>query len=90
MDGDYTTISSAQAILALEAYGRTMQDKMAPGSVEIDQLAGKMLTKLEVTPGFYPEAKFGGEADSLLFKNVAADVPGLFYQVSRADLTTAW
>ena len=81
MDGDYTTISSAQAILALQAYGRVTQDKMAPDSVEIDQLAGNALTKLDVTPGFYPEAKFGREADGLIFKKNGADMPGLFYQV---------
>ena len=81
MDGDYTTISSAQAILALDVYGRMMKDKMTPNSVEIDQLAGNALTKLEATPGFYPEAKFGREADALVFRNETKDVPALFYQV---------
>jgi uncharacterized protein YfaS (alpha-2-macroglobulin family) len=83
MDGDYTTISAAQAILALQAYGRMMKDKMVPGAVEIDQLANKALTKLDVTPGFYPEAKFEGDADTLVFKSTA-DVPGLFYQVVQS------
>ncbi|HEX4141364.1 MAG TPA: alpha-2-macroglobulin [Candidatus Methylacidiphilales bacterium] len=89
MDGDYTTLSSAQAIIALEAYGRMMQDKMAPGSVEIDQLVNNAMTKLEVTPGFYPEVKFGGEADALLFKKGTADVPGLFYQVVESGFERA-
>jgi uncharacterized protein YfaS (alpha-2-macroglobulin family) len=88
MDGDYTTISAAQAILALQAYGRAMQDKMVPGTVEIDQLANKALTKLDVTPGFYPEAKFGGDADTLVFKSTA-DVPGLFYQVVQSGFDNA-
>jgi len=83
MDGDYTTISAAQAILALQAYGRLMKDRMVPGAVEIDQLANKVLTKLEVSPGFYPEAKFGGDPDALVFKSTA-DVPGMFYQVVQS------
>jgi uncharacterized protein YfaS (alpha-2-macroglobulin family) len=81
MAGDYTTISSAQAILALEAYGRVMKDKVGPGSIEIDQLAGGVLKKLETSDGFYPEASFGRDTDALLFKKASGDLPGLFYQV---------
>jgi uncharacterized protein YfaS (alpha-2-macroglobulin family) len=84
MGGEYTTISSAQAILALDSYGEIMKQKFTPGSVEIDQLTGTVLKKLELTPGFYPEASFDREADTLVFKNATQGVPGLFYQMTES------
>jgi uncharacterized protein YfaS (alpha-2-macroglobulin family) len=84
MAGEYTTISSAQAVLALDAYGRMMKDKVTPGSIEIDELKGTVMKKLEVTPGFYPEASFDHETDALVFKNNTTGVPGLFYQVAES------
>jgi alpha-2-macroglobulin len=81
MGGEYTTISSAQAILALDGYGRMMKDRVTPGSIEIDQMAKAVLKKLALTPGFYPEGSFDRDADGLIFKNGAQGVPGLFYQV---------
>lgn len=90
MDGEYCTLSSAQAILALDSYARAMKDKVTPGSVEIDQLVGKVLKKLELTPGYYPEGSFDRDADALVFKNMTNGVPGLFYQISESgfDHTT--
>jgi uncharacterized protein YfaS (alpha-2-macroglobulin family) len=84
MGGEYCTVSSAQAILALDSYGRLMKPKLAPGSVAIDQLTGTILKKLELTPGFYPEGSFDRDADALVFKNGATGVPGLFYQMTES------
>jgi len=81
MGGEYTTISSAQAIMALDSFGRLMKQTFKPENVEIDQLTGTMLKKLELTPGFYPEGSFDLGADTLVFKNESAGVPGLFYQM---------
>ncbi len=84
MGGEFTTISSAQAILALDGYGRMMKDKVTPGSIEIDQLAGAARKKLELTPGFYPTGTFDRSTAALVFKNGAPGVPGLFYQVAES------
>jgi len=84
MGGDYTTISSAQAIMALDSYARVMKQKFTPGGVGIDQITGEVRKKLEVTSGFYPEGSFDREADALVFKNDAANVPGLFYQMTES------
>jgi len=85
MGGEYCTISSAQAIMALDSYGRIMKQEFPPDSVEIDQLTGSVLKKLALSPGFYPEGKFGPEADSLVFKKTpTTTVPGLFYQMTQS------
>jgi len=86
MGGDYTTISSAQAIMALDSYARVMKEKFEAGSVEIDQLTGSVLKKLELTPGFYPQGNFDRDADALVFKKgtVGNAVPGLFYQMTES------
>ena len=84
MGGDYCTVSSAQAILALDSYGRLMKQTFKPENVEIDQLTGTVLKKLELTPGFYPEGSFDRAADTLVFKNATAGAPGLFYQVTES------
>ncbi len=89
MDGDYTTISSAQAILALDGYGRIIKDKATSGGMEIDQLAGTVLKKLELTPGFYPEGDVAPDADGLIFKNSTTGMPGLFYQVAECGFDRA-
>ncbi len=81
MNGEYTTVSSAQAILALDAYGRVMKDKVTPGAIEIDQFAGHVSRKLDLTPGFYPEGQFDRDSDALIFQRHASAVRGLFYQV---------
>jgi uncharacterized protein YfaS (alpha-2-macroglobulin family) len=83
MGGEYCTISSAQAILALDGYGRAMKQKFAAGGVEIDQLTGDVRKKLELTPGFYPEGSFDKGTDALIFKN-GTSVPGLFYQMTES------
>lgn len=89
MGGEYCTISSAQAIMALDSYGRMMKQKLTPQSVEIDQLTGTVLKKLELTAGFYPEGIFDREADTLVFKNATAGVPGLFYQMTESGFEQA-
>jgi len=86
MGGEYCTISSAQAIMALDSYARAMKQKFEAGSVEIDQLTGSVLKKLELTNGFYPEGNFDLGTDALVFKKgtVGSSVPGLFYQVTQS------
>ena len=53
---DFNTVSSAEAILALDSYARAMKSFLS-GAVEIDQLTGNDSRKLDLTPGLYPEAE---------------------------------
>jgi uncharacterized protein YfaS (alpha-2-macroglobulin family) len=87
IDGDYNTISSAEAILALDAYGRAMKGSFLAGNMEIDQITGNQATKLDLSAGLYPEAKFGPDADALVFKRTQSggNLPrGIFYQISES------
>ncbi len=85
MGGDYNTLSSAQAIMALDAYARVMQQEFKPQNVQIDQLVGTVLSKVELTSGLYPEGTFARGADTLIFKKGADNpVPGLFYQITES------
>ena len=89
MGGEYCTISSAQAIMALDAYARVMKQKFNPGGLEIDQRVGSVMKKLEITPGFYPEGSFDRDADALVFKKGAEPVPVLFYQMTESGFDQA-
>jgi uncharacterized protein YfaS (alpha-2-macroglobulin family) len=84
MNGDYTTISSAQAIMALDSYARLMKGKFTSTDVEIDQLTGSVAKKLELSSSYYPEGSFDRDADTLVFKNGEKSVPGLFYQMTES------
>ena len=86
MGGDYCTISSAQAIMALDSYARVMKERFTPDGVEIDQQVGTVLKKLELTQGLYPEGSFDRGVDALVFKKGASgnQVPGLFYQMTES------
>jgi len=90
---DYNTISSAEAILALDAYARAMKQSFMASSAEIDQVTGNSTEKLNLTPGLYPETQFDRDADALIFKKSggASGLPdGLFYQIAESgfDQTT--
>jgi uncharacterized protein YfaS (alpha-2-macroglobulin family) len=55
--------------------------------VGIDQLVGGASKKLELSPGFYPEASFNREADALVFRKLAGNggaPSGLFYQITES------
>ena len=85
MSGEFNTLSSAQAIMALDSYGRAMKEKFVPGNVEIDQLIGKVSKKLELSQSFYPEGSFARGTDALVFKKTGTNpVPGLFYQIAES------
>ena len=89
MDGDYTTLSAAQAVLALDAYGRTVGGKdNALASLSIDERAGKTARPVPLTTGhLYQSGPFGLDADALVFHKPALSevgLPGLFYQVTEA------
>src|SRR5205814_293665 len=86
MGGEYTTLSSAWAIMALDSYARVMKEKFEAGSVAIDELTGNVRKKLELTGGFYPSGTFDQDAETLVFQrgSVAKTVPGLFYQMSES------
>jgi uncharacterized repeat protein (TIGR01451 family) len=93
MGGEFTTLSAAQAIMALDSYARVMKANFKPGDVEIDQLTGSARRKLDLSPGFYPEAAFDRGADAVVFRKSPDSgnaVPGLFYQIveSGFDQTT--
>jgi alpha-2-macroglobulin len=85
---DFNTVSSAEAILALDSYGRAMKESFLASSVEIDQMTGDQSKKLDLTTsGLYPETTFDRGTDALVFKKTMAssDMPsGLFYQVSES------
>jgi uncharacterized protein YfaS (alpha-2-macroglobulin family) len=90
---DFNTVSSAEAILALDSYGRAMKQSFLSGSMEIDQVTGSASRKLDLSPGLYPEAVFDRDADALVFKKSpgGGDLPrGVFYQITESgfDQTT--
>src|SRR5271169_65888 len=74
---DFNTVSSAEAILALDSYGRAMQQSFLSGSMEIDQVTGNTSRKLDLSAGLYPEAVFDRDADALVFKRTqgGGDLP---------------
>jgi alpha-2-macroglobulin len=83
---DFNTVSSAEAILALDSYGRAMKGSFLSGSMEIDQVTGSTSRKLDLSPGLYPEAVFDRDADALVFKKSRSGgdlPPGLFYQITE-------
>jgi uncharacterized protein YfaS (alpha-2-macroglobulin family) len=84
---DFNTVSSAEAILALDTYGRTMQQSFLASSLEIDAVKGNETKKLDLTGGLYPEATFDRGTDALVFKKSGSggDLPrGVFYQISES------
>ena len=93
IDENYNTISSAEAILALDAYGRAMKSSFLASNMEIDEVTGSESKKLDLTGGLYPAGKLGREAEALVFKKSGstAGMPrGVFYQISESgfDLGT--
>jgi uncharacterized protein YfaS (alpha-2-macroglobulin family) len=86
MDGDYSTLSSAEAIMALNDYGLAMKQKFPPGSIAIDQLTGTATKTLPLSAGLYPQATVEPGADALVFHRStgSAAPPGLFYQISQS------
>lgn len=84
---DFNTISSAETILALDAYARSMKQGFASTGVEIDQVTNSSSKKLELSPGLYPDAAFDLGTDALIFKktkNGNSALPGLFYQITES------
>jgi len=84
---DFNTVSSAEAILALDSYGRAMQQSFLSTELEIDQVAGNTSRKLDLTPGLYPETVFDRDADALVFKKSSgtSNLPsGIFYQITES------
>ena len=90
--GDYDTLSSAEAIMALDDYALAMKQKIPAGSITIDQLTGTATKPLPLTAGLYPEAKVEPGADALVFHRAAGNTaPGLFYQISESGFDhDAW
>ncbi|MCE0483690.1 MAG: alpha-2-macroglobulin family protein, partial [Methylacidiphilales bacterium] len=86
---DFNTVSSAEAILALDVYGRAMKQSFLLGNAEIDEITGNISRKLDLSSGLYPEATFDRDADALVFKK-SGGVSGLFYQITESgfDQTT--
>jgi uncharacterized repeat protein (TIGR01451 family) len=84
---DFNTVSSAEAILALDSYERAMKESFLSDSAEIDQVTGAMTKKLDLSPGLYPEAIFDRDAGALVFKKTGRGgdlARGLFYQISES------
>ena len=76
---EYNTVSSAEAILALDSYGRAMKQSFLSDSMEVDEVTGNTSKKLDLSPGLYPEAKIDADADALVFKKSSNNqaLPGL-------------
>ena len=92
INDDFNTVSSAQAILALDSYGRASQQSFLAADAEIDQVTGNSSQKLELSPGLYPEATFDRDAESLIFKKSESGNElsrGLFYQVTESGFDLA-
>jgi uncharacterized protein YfaS (alpha-2-macroglobulin family) len=90
---DFNTVSSAEAILALDSYGRAMKQSFLSSALEIDQVKGTETKKLDLAGGLYPEAAFDRGTDALIFKKsgMGGNLPrGVFYQISESgfDQTT--
>ena len=66
---DFNTVSSAEAILALDAYGRAMKAELSLERAwrSISSLEARA-RKLDLSGGLYPEATFDRDADALVFK----------------------
>jgi uncharacterized protein YfaS (alpha-2-macroglobulin family) len=90
INDDYNTVSSAEAILALDAYGRAMKSGFLASAVEVDALKGAAATKLALSGGLFPEAPFDRGTDALLFKRTrgGAGPRGAFYQVTQSGFET--
>jgi uncharacterized repeat protein (TIGR01451 family) len=88
MDGNYTTLSAAQAILALDDYGRAVGTKgTALDGLSIDAVSGTSAKPVSLSPGLYPGGSFDLNADALVFHQPAHSqigLPGLFYQVTQS------
>jgi uncharacterized repeat protein (TIGR01451 family) len=87
MNEDYNTVSSAEAIFALDSYGRATKESFLASAAEIEGVTDGKPRKLDLTPGLYAEAKIDFDATGLIFKRTAGgDVPmrGLFYQISES------
>jgi uncharacterized protein YfaS (alpha-2-macroglobulin family) len=90
---DFNTVSSAEAILALDTYGRAVKQSFLAGTLEIDAVKGTETKKLDLTSGLYPEASFDRGTEAVDFKKSGTDgsaLRGVFYQISESgfDETT--
>ncbi len=88
MDGEYNTISAAQAILALDTYARTVgKGNNALADLKIDEVIGQATKPLALSAGLYQEGTFDVDADALLFHKPDSNqlgLKGLFYQVAES------
>jgi alpha-2-macroglobulin len=90
---DFNTVSSAEAILALDSYSRAMKATLENSAPEIEELTGATSRKLDLTVGLYPQAAFDRLADTLVFKKTSPEgvMPrGVFFQMTQCgfDQTT--
>ena len=88
MDGDYTTLSAAQAILALDDYTRAVQAGGNPlAGAGIDQVIGTATQPLALSGGLYPTGSFDPAATALVFHHpnrAAVGLAGAFYQICQS------
>ncbi len=94
MDGEYTTLSAAQAMLALDDYGRAVHasGSGALGGMSVDQITGATAQPLALSPGAYPTGSFALDADALLMhqpQHSLVGLKGLFYQVVQSGFDHA-
>jgi uncharacterized repeat protein (TIGR01451 family) len=86
MDGDYTTLSAAEAILGLDSYARAVGMAKAVADLKISQKVGDTITELKLEGNNYPRGSFDGDATSILFYKPTENevgLSGLFYQVCQ-------
>jgi uncharacterized repeat protein (TIGR01451 family) len=93
MDGDYTTLSAAQAILALDDYSRAVKGGGNPlAGVGIDEVMDASTRPLVLTPGLYPSGSFDPTAEALVIHHprpAAIGLPGLFYQIVQSGFESS-
>jgi uncharacterized repeat protein (TIGR01451 family) len=93
MDGEYTTLSAAQAVLALDDYARAVgKANTALMNMTIDEVSGTTSQPVELSSGLYPTGSFGPDTGALIFhqpQHSQIGLPGLFYQITQAGFDHA-
>jgi uncharacterized repeat protein (TIGR01451 family) len=88
MNGEYTTLSAAQSILALDDYSRAVgKGNTALTNLTIEQLQGQITQPISLTTGYYPTGSFSFDANALILnqpQHSQVGLPGLFYQVVQS------
>ncbi len=87
MDGEYNTLSAAEAILGLDSYARAVGVKNSVADMTISEKKGGQVTPLKAEGVLLARSKFDSDAESIQFskgKQNSTGLPGFYYQISQA------